>query len=155
MELEMKKTFDVPKGELNVLPVEPGLKKPLPVNNDNDSALSKDYGFLDKLVNTYRSSLIDGKRLYYLTKMKFNADEISDLIKLNHVLEKYIQGLQFVLLYYYSGCPDWDWYYPDYYAPLISDLTDYLKHVRAKKEKAFGKNYFFQNTLFHLSRLKL
>ncbi len=128
VEEEMEKTFDVLKGD-PLKPEEPKNKKPAVVDKSLDSYLSKDYSFLDKLVNTYKTSHIEGKRLYYLTKMKFNADVFSDLQKINHILEKYTEGLQFVLYYYYTGCPDWDWYYPDYYAPLISDLADYLKHV--------------------------
>lgn len=48
--------------------------------------------------------------------------------------------MQFVLLYYYEGCPSWNWFYPHYYAPLISDIHEYLKYMNENKVT----NYEFQ-----------
>ncbi|GAB65670.1 exoribonuclease [Plasmodium cynomolgi strain B] len=58
---------------------------------------------------------------YY--KSKFHLDEsdhVDDFVK--EVVYKYIEGLSWVLLYYFQSCPMWHWYYPYYYAPLSSDL---------------------------------
>jgi len=38
------------------------------------------------------------------------------------MLYRYLEGMQWVLFYYYRGAPHWRWYYPYHYAPLISDL---------------------------------
>jgi 5'-3' exoribonuclease 1 len=40
---------------------------------------------------------------------------------------RYLEGLQFVLLYYYQGIPSWSWYYDNYYSPLVSDIYEYLR----------------------------
>lgn len=44
--------------------------------------------------------------------------------KIMEVTREYLRGLQWVLFYYYRGCPDWEWYYPYHYGPMISDFTD-------------------------------
>ena len=38
------------------------------------------------------------------------------------MLFRYLEGMQWVLYYYYKGAQHWRWYYPYHYAPMISDL---------------------------------
>ncbi|CAI6500461.1 AIS_HP2_G0017580.mRNA.1.CDS.1 [Saccharomyces cerevisiae] len=60
------------------------------------------------------------KHEYYRDKLKYASDceeRVTDLSK------DYVEGLQWVLYYYYRGCPSWSWYYPHHYAPRISDLV--------------------------------
>jgi 5'-3' exonuclease len=39
------------------------------------------------------------------------------------VCHQYLQGLQWVLTYYTTGCPSWKWYFPHQYAPTASTLA--------------------------------
>lgn len=55
------------------------------------------------------------KKSYY-TK-KFDEKNIQD------VCENYLRGLQWVMTYYKKGMPDWNWYYPEFYAPFLCDLA--------------------------------
>lgn len=58
---------------------------------------------------------------YY--EQKFNADP-KDLEFRHKVARAYAEGLCWVLLYYFQGCPSWTWYYPYHYAPFAADFVD-------------------------------
>ena len=58
---------------------------------------------------------------YY--RQKFGV-ELSDTKFRREVVQAYVEGLCWVLAYYYQGCPSWKWYYPYHYAPFAADFTD-------------------------------
>ena len=37
-----------------------------------------------------------------------------------------MKSIQWTLDYYFKSCPSWTWYYRHNFAPLITDLKDYL-----------------------------
>jgi 5'-3' exoribonuclease 2 len=58
---------------------------------------------------------------YYSQKFDVHPSDIEFRHK---VAREYVQGLAWVLLYYFQGCPSWDWYYPFHYAPFAADFVD-------------------------------
>ena len=63
------------------------------------------------------------KTRYY--ESKFGERARKDLNRLQRdMAQSYVEGLQWVLLYYYDGCPSWSWFYPFHYAPCASDLVN-------------------------------
>lgn len=58
---------------------------------------------------------------YY--EQKFGVDP-NDIEFRHKVARAYAEGLSWVLLYYFQGCPSWTWYYPYHYAPFAADFVD-------------------------------
>lgn len=58
---------------------------------------------------------------YY--EQKFHVDP-HDMEFRHKVARAYAEGLAWVLLYYFQGCPSWTWYYPYHYAPFAADFVD-------------------------------
>lgn len=89
--------------------------------------LEKDIKFMSSLVKIYRTNKSNARLFYY--EGKFDVDVEKTPHELTRILTAYMQGLQFVLSYYYTGCPSWMWFYPYYYSPLISDLSNLMTHL--------------------------
>ncbi|GJD01951.1 5'-3' exoribonuclease 2 [Colletotrichum higginsianum] len=68
---------------------------------------------------------------YY--EQKFHVDR-SDHEFRHKVARAYVEGLSWVLLYYFQGCPSWEWYYPYHYAPFAADFVD-LDKMEVQFEK--------------------
>lgn len=83
-----------------------------------------------KKLDQYSKTIEDKVRLhesgwrdrYYTDKCK--ADDVKNHGGREHLFRSYIQGLIWVMKYYYVGCPSWKWYYPFHYAPFASDLRN-------------------------------
>ncbi|KAL7410956.1 XRN 5'-3' exonuclease N-terminus-domain-containing protein [Mrakia frigida] len=58
---------------------------------------------------------------YY--REKFGV-ELSDKAFRRQLATHYVEGLSWVLHYYYQGTPSWQWYYPYHYAPFAADFTE-------------------------------
>lgn len=68
---------------------------------------------------------------YYEQKFKVSKDNIAFR---HQVARDYVEGLAWVLLYYFQGCPSWTWYYPHHYAPFAADFVD-IKDMTLNFEK--------------------
>jgi len=75
---------------------------------------------------------------YY--EQKFGKDP-KDLEFRKHVAADYVEGLCWVLLYYFQGCPSWTWFYPHHYAPFAADFQNLksldIKFAKGKPFKPF------------------
>ena len=65
----------------------------------------------------YESKFQEWKDDYYKGKFEWTRDNEVELTKL---CENYVQGLQWVLYYYYRGIVSWPWFYQYHYSPMIS-----------------------------------
>lgn len=70
-------------------------------------------------INNQDGAWID--RYYYYA---FRVEPTKENI--NQICRQYLQGLMWVLTYYYEGCSAWGWYYPYHHAPTAKHLTEYL-----------------------------
>ncbi|KAL8968080.1 MAG: hypothetical protein Q9183_002637 [Haloplaca sp. 2 TL-2023] len=59
------------------------------------------------------------KDKYYKGKFEWSLENEAEMRKLT---ENYVQGLQWVLFYYYRGVASWPWFYGYHYSPMISDV---------------------------------
>ncbi|XP_013995099.1 5'-3' exoribonuclease 1 isoform X2 [Salmo salar] len=66
------------------------------------------------------------KRTYYMTKM--GVEVVSEEFLANQAL-CYVEGIQWILHYYYHGVQSWSWYYPHHYAPFLSDVRN-IAHLK-------------------------
>ncbi|XP_078261726.1 5'-3' exoribonuclease 2 isoform X1 [Rhinoraja longicauda] len=102
-------------------PVPLGMKRKNGDNEDDD----------DEPADNIRLWEEGWKQRYY--KRKFDVDA-SDEIFRRKVVESYVEGLCWVLQYYYQGCASWKWFYPFHYAPFASDFSD-IKDLPSTFEK--------------------
>ncbi|KAJ3120209.1 5'-3' exoribonuclease 2 [Nowakowskiella sp. JEL0407] len=72
------------------------------------------------------------KTRYYETKFNVSDQDFDFRRKL---VTSYLEGLCWVLKYYYQGVQSWKWYYPYHYSPFASDFTmDIVNSVTIKFE---------------------
>jgi 5'-3' exonuclease len=45
--------------------------------------------------------------------------------QINMMCHQYLEGITWVMKYYFEGCPSWDWQYAYSHAPFISDISKY------------------------------
>ncbi|KAJ7276141.1 XRN 5'-3' exonuclease N-terminus-domain-containing protein [Mycena haematopus] len=58
---------------------------------------------------------------YY--RQKF-PNQVNDPDLKKKITKAYVEGLCWVLHYYYQGTPSWQWFYPYHFAPFAGDFTD-------------------------------
>lgn len=76
---------------------------------------------IEKYINPYKDNW---QKRYYNSLFEIEIDDI----RLKQISTNYLEGLEWTMKYYTSGCPDWRWYYKYNYPPLLSDLIHFIPY---------------------------
>ena len=76
---------------------------------------------LEKYINPYNNNW---RERYYTSLFHIDYDEE----RIKQICTNYLQGLEWNMKYYTSGCPDWRWSYNYDYPPLLSDLIHFVPY---------------------------
>lgn len=86
---------------------------------------------LEKFINPFEQKW---QQRYY--KALFDIENITEEQK-KEICVNYLEGLEWTMKYYTTGCPDWRWTYKYNYPPLLSDLIHFVPYL--EKEFVFKK----------------
>ena len=89
----------------------------------------------EQMNKKYEEKFQTWKNKYYKTKFEWDPDNEEEMRKLT---ENYVQGLQWVLYYYYRGVASWPWFYGYHYSPMISDVK---KGLNANVDFTLGQPF--------------
>ena len=73
---------------------------------------------LEKYINPFKDHW---QSRYYRVLFNITTEE-----QIKQVCVNYLEGLEWTLKYYTTGCPDWRWRYTYQYPPLLTDLIKYI-----------------------------
>jgi 5'-3' exonuclease len=76
---------------------------------------------LEKFIDPFKPNW---QRRYYRVLLNIKTDTTGILTK--DVAINYLQGLEWTMKYYTTGCVDWRWQYKYSYPPLLQDLIKYV-----------------------------
>ena len=79
----------------------------------------------------YEEKFKTWKDKYYRRKFEWGLENEIEMRKLT---ENYVQGLQWVLFYYYRGVASWPWFYAYHYSPMISGKQSF-RYFRCYSER--------------------
>jgi hypothetical protein len=77
---------------------------------------------LEKYINPYKD---DWQARYYKCLLQMDG---KDEGRVRQLANNYLEGLEWTMKYYTSGCPDWTWCYHHHYPPLLQDLVKYIPY---------------------------
>lgn len=92
-----------------------------------------EYEKLKDLLHNYpilhleKENLIDFENKNWESRYYKICFGITSQEEIDEVCHNYIEGLVWILEYYFSKCKSWEWSYKYRHAPLLKDLTNYVK----------------------------
>ena len=101
--------------------------KPRRYSEDEDTTLNKimDVPIKDRTCEEYINPFECGWRERYYSQL-FGIDIDEERCK--EICKNYLEGLEWTINYYTSGCKDWRWTYKYEYPPLLCDLIKYIPY---------------------------
>jgi 5'-3' exonuclease len=89
---------------------------------------------LEPFIDVSRGTLnYQGYRKAYLKKSQIYLSMPEGKNLLKQMCHDYLKTLIWVFVYYTQGLPSWEWYYPWYYAPLMTDFSTYINGMTKKE----------------------
>ena len=76
---------------------------------------------IEKYINPFNPNW---EKRYYKSLFELEIDDT----RKQQICVNYLEGLEWTLKYYTSGCPDWRWHYKYNYPPLLSDLIQHVPY---------------------------
>ncbi|KAK4688987.1 5'-3' exoribonuclease 1, partial [Tremellales sp. Uapishka_1] len=77
--------------------------------------------FEDHYEESIKQKMVEWKKRYYKEKLEINYDVPEEI---GALVFRYVEGLQWILNYYYKGVSSWGWFYDYHYSPRITDLQN-------------------------------
>lgn len=74
---------------------------------------------VEKFINPYKDNW---QQRYYKSLFEININEE----RRKQICMNYLEGLEWTMKYYTTGCPDWRWCYNYNYPPLLEDLIHFI-----------------------------
>ena len=104
--------------------------------NEISEEFKQNKDFFSEFCELYSTDPEAAKALYYEKKLNIKVQEPEGQEKLNNLLFSYLEGLQWVLFYYFRGPPHWGWFYPYHYPPMITDFNDLESIIKKARGEA-------------------
>ena len=76
---------------------------------------------LEKFINPFKPNW---QTRYYKCLFDIEIDEV----RKKQICTNYLEGLEWTMKYYTTGCPDWRWCYNYHYPPLLCDLIHFVPY---------------------------
>jgi len=80
---------------------------------------------IEKFINPFNANW---QSRYYKRLFKLEIDDT----RRKQICVNYLEGLEWTMKYYTTGCPDWRWCYKYDYPPLLCDLIHYIPYFETE-----------------------